>query len=359
MINEIYNKRILELAANIPHLGALENPQVSATAHSKLCGSTVKVELRVTRGVVTHFAHDVKACALGQASSSIMAHNIIGATPFELRELRENATKMLKENGAPPQGKWQDVEVLLPVREYKARHASTLLTFDAVCDALDKIPTLVFDLDGTLVDTAADLIGTLSWLMQKEGLPQVDISQAKSLIGAGMKPMIIKALQAQGRGETPEEIERVYGDYLVEYEANLTTKSRPYPYLLKQLEILGEDNLLAVCTNKIERLARPLLAQLNMTHYFQAITGVDTFAFKKPDARHLIETVKRAGGNPNLAIMVGDSKTDINTAKNAGVPSIGFRQGYTDIPLEELEPTLILEDYATLAQDIAGILKAY
>ena len=140
MLNDIYNKRIIELAGNIPRLGRLAAPDASATAHSKLCGSTVKIDLKMDGPVVTDFGHDVKACALGQASSSIMARNIVGAKADELRQLRETVRKMLKENGAPPQnGKWADIAVLEPVRDYKARHASTLLTFDAVVDAIGQI----------------------------------------------------------------------------------------------------------------------------------------------------------------------------------------------------------------------------
>ena len=139
MLNEIYNKRILELAADIPRLGRLADPDASATAHSKLCGSTVTVDLKAEGGVVTDFAHEVKACALGQASSSIMARTIIGATADELRAVREDVRRMLKENGAPPEGKWAELRVLEPVRDYKARHASTLLTFDAVVKAFDEI----------------------------------------------------------------------------------------------------------------------------------------------------------------------------------------------------------------------------
>jgi NifU-like protein involved in Fe-S cluster formation len=139
MINEIYNKRIIELAGNIPRLGRLPDAQASATAHSKLCGSTVTVDLKMEGDEVTDFAHEVKACALGQASSSIMARHVIGAKADELRNLRETVRKMLKENGAPPDGKWADIAVLEPVRDYKARHASTMLTFDAVVDAVNQI----------------------------------------------------------------------------------------------------------------------------------------------------------------------------------------------------------------------------
>ena len=139
MINEVYNSRILELAGNIPRLGRLPDADASARAHSKLCGSTVTGDLKMDGDEVTDFAHDVKACALGQASSSIMARNVIGAKADELRALRETVRKMLKENGSPPLGKWADIAVLEPVRDYKARHASTLLTFDAVVDAINQI----------------------------------------------------------------------------------------------------------------------------------------------------------------------------------------------------------------------------
>jgi NifU-like protein involved in Fe-S cluster formation len=139
MLSEVYNKRILELAGNIPRLGRLATPDASATAHSKLCGSTVTVDLRMDGDTVTDFAHDVKACALGQASSSIMARHVIGAKAPELRKLRETVRQMLKENGSPPDGNWADIAVLEPVRDYKARHASTMLTFDAVVSAIDQI----------------------------------------------------------------------------------------------------------------------------------------------------------------------------------------------------------------------------
>jgi len=140
MLNDIYNKRIIELAGNIPRLGRLPSPDATATAHSKLCGSTVKVDLKMEGPIVTDFAHDVKACALGQASSSIMAAHVVGSTANELRELRETVRKMLKEDGKPPEGgKWADIALLEPVRGYKARHASTMLTFDAVVDAIGQI----------------------------------------------------------------------------------------------------------------------------------------------------------------------------------------------------------------------------
>ena len=138
-LDEIYNTKLLELAAHIPLTERLEAPDATVTAHSKLCGSTVTVDLKMNGGEVSDFAHDVKACALGQASSSLMARHVIGAKPDELRALRDTVRKMLKENGPPPTGKWADIAVLEPVRDYKARHASTMLTFDAVVAAIDQI----------------------------------------------------------------------------------------------------------------------------------------------------------------------------------------------------------------------------
>jgi NifU-like protein involved in Fe-S cluster formation len=139
MLNDVYNARILELAGNIPRLGRLPAADATATAHSKLCGSTVTVDIKMEGDTVTDFSHVVKACALGQASSSIMARHVIGARADELRALRETVRRMLKEDGAPPAGKWAEIAVLEPVREYKARHASTMLTFDAVTAAIDEI----------------------------------------------------------------------------------------------------------------------------------------------------------------------------------------------------------------------------
>jgi NifU-like protein involved in Fe-S cluster formation len=139
--SEVYNHRILALAANIPRQGRLALPGASAKAHSKLCGSTVIVDLVMQEGRVTDFAHEVKACALGQAAASIMARNVIGSSGAELRALRDQVRAMLKENGPPPQGRWAEIAILEPVRDYKARHASTLLTFDATVDCVNQIET--------------------------------------------------------------------------------------------------------------------------------------------------------------------------------------------------------------------------
>lgn len=136
MLNQVYNAKILELAGNIPRIGRLARPDATARAYSKLCGSTITVDLKLADGRVTDYAHELKACALGQASASIMARNVVGSTPQELRETREALRRMLKENAPPPEGKWADLAVLEPVRDYKARHGSTMLAFDAVVEAL-------------------------------------------------------------------------------------------------------------------------------------------------------------------------------------------------------------------------------
>ncbi len=139
MINDIYNRKILGFAADIPRLQRWEKPDATAVAISRLCGSKVTVDLAMNDGVVTDFGHEVKACALGQASSSIMARHVVGSTAGELRAVRDQMYRMLKEDGPAPSDKWADLEALLPVKDFKARHASTLLTFDAVVDAVNQI----------------------------------------------------------------------------------------------------------------------------------------------------------------------------------------------------------------------------
>jgi NifU-like protein involved in Fe-S cluster formation len=136
MISDVYNAKILGYAGNIPRIGRLDRPDASATAHSKLCGSTVTVDIRMEKDIVVDFAHDVKACALGQASSSILARHVVGSSAAELRKVREEMRAMLKDNAAPPTGRFEELKFLEPVRDFKARHASTMLTFDAVVDAI-------------------------------------------------------------------------------------------------------------------------------------------------------------------------------------------------------------------------------
>jgi NifU-like protein involved in Fe-S cluster formation len=139
MISDVYNAKILGYAGNIPRIGRLDRPDASATAHSKLCGSTVTVDIKMDKDIVIDFAHDVKACALGQAASSIMASHIVGSSAAELRKVRDEMRAMLKDNAAPPTGRFEELKFLEPVRDFKARHASTMLTFDAVVDAIGQV----------------------------------------------------------------------------------------------------------------------------------------------------------------------------------------------------------------------------
>jgi NifU-like protein involved in Fe-S cluster formation len=139
VIDDVYNAKILDFAGNIPCTARLNDPDASAKAHSKLCGSTVTVDLKMDGDIVSDYGHEVKACALGQASSSIMARNIVGASAEELREVREQMIAMLKHDGPASTGRFADLQYLMPVKDYRARHASTLLVFDAVVDCLDQI----------------------------------------------------------------------------------------------------------------------------------------------------------------------------------------------------------------------------
>lgn len=218
-------------------------------------------------------------------------------------------------------------------------------------------PTVVFDLDGTLVDTYPDLIGTLSWLLEAEGLDPIDVDEAKSLIGHGMKPMVEKALKLKGRGRTAEEVEEVYARYVAVYETRLTRESRPFPGMIEALDRLaGEGMVLAVCTNKIRRLAVKLLEELDMARRFAFISGADSYPVRKPDPGHLVMTVRDAGGDPRRAVMVGDSDVDIRTAQAAGVPVVAYAGGYTAVPLESLRPDVILDDYRVLPDAVARLL---
>lgn len=219
--------------------------------------------------------------------------------------------------------------------------------------------TIVFDLDGTLVDTHPDLIGTLSWLLEEEGLDAIDLEAAKKLIGHGMKPMVEKALKLKGRGGTQDEIEAVYARYVAVYETRLTRESRPFPGMLDALDRLADAGMiLAVCTNKIERLAKKLLDELDMTRRFAFIAGADTYALRKPDPRHILLTVRDAGGDPARAIMVGDSDTDIRAAQGAGVPVVAYSGGYTAVPLESLGPDVIIDHYDSLPATVARLLDS-
>lgn len=200
-------------------------------------------------------------------------------------------------------------------------------------------PLIVFDLDGTLVDTAPDLIDTLNVLLAREGVPPVGLGDARNLVGAGIRPLIERGLAARGVDAPRSHVDALYATYLELYAARIADLSRPFPGVgaaLDRLESAGCS--LAVCTNKLERLSILLLDALDLTHRFVAVCGQDTFGVAKPDPRILIETIARAGGDAGRTVMVGDSATDIRTARAAGVPVVAVTFGYTDTPVEALSP---------------------
>jgi phosphoglycolate phosphatase len=208
---------------------------------------------------------------------------------------------------------------------------------------MTKIPTIVFDLDGTLVDTAPDLISALNFVLDREGLPPVPLQSARNMIGAGARKLIERGLELDGRVMTVKEIERMTADFIAYYAENIAVASRPFAGLEGALDDLAAKGCrLAVCTNKLEWLSKRLLDQLKLSARFAAICGADTFGVSKPDPAILKQTVARAGGKLSATIMVGDAGTDIGVARRAGVPVIGVSFGYTDVPIAELKPDLLI-----------------
>jgi phosphoglycolate phosphatase len=209
--------------------------------------------------------------------------------------------------------------------------------------------TLVFDLDGTLIDTAPDLIDTLNLILRQEGLPIVPFAAARNMIGGGAKGMIERALATEGRSCSTREIEYLYKAFIAHYAAHIADRSRPFPNLETTLEGLAAAGYrLAVCTNKLEWLSIRLLQTLKLAQHFAAICGQDTFGMQKPDPEIFRRTVRRAGGEPTRAIMIGDSKTDIATARAAGVAVIAVDFGYSDVPIRTLEPDRVISSYTDL-----------
>lgn len=219
--------------------------------------------------------------------------------------------------------------------------------------------TIVFDLDGTLIDTAPDLVDTLNVVFAREGLPPVAYETARNLIGDGARMMIARGLAAEGRSATPARLEQLFADFITHYSDHIADRSRPFPGLVDALDALAGDGCrFAVCTNKLERLSISLLEKLNLAGRFAAICGQDTFAIQKPDPEVLRRTILAAGGSLAHAIMVGDSATDIRTARAAGVPVIAVDFGYTEQPVSELMPDSIISSYAQLPAAIAAILPS-
>jgi phosphoglycolate phosphatase len=218
--------------------------------------------------------------------------------------------------------------------------------------------TIVFDLDGTLVDTAPDLIATLNLILTHEKLPPLPYAAARKLIGRGARGMIERALQEEGRDSARPVVDRLFTAFIEHYAAHIADRSRPFPQLeatLDQLDAAGYR--LAVCTNKLEWLSVRLLDTLNLSRRFAAICGQDTFGVQKPDPEILRRTILRAGGEIHQAIMVGDSGTDICTARAAALPVIAVDFGYTEVPIESLQPDCIISSFAALPSAIGEIAR--
>jgi phosphoglycolate phosphatase len=217
-------------------------------------------------------------------------------------------------------------------------------------------PLIVFDLDGTLVDTAPDLIATLNVVFAREGLPPVPYDQARTLIGGGARAMIARGLEAEGRKPCPAQLDQLLADFIAHYSAHIADQSRPFAGVEDALAHLAtEDFRLAVCTNKLEGLSVKLLTALGLAPRFAVICGQDTFGVQKPDPRMLRQTIAAAGGSIEAAIMVGDSETDIRTARGAGVPIIAVDFGYTPRPVIEFRPDRVIGHFNHLAAAVAKL----
>lgn len=220
-------------------------------------------------------------------------------------------------------------------------------------------PIIVFDLDGTLVDTAPDLLESLNHALVDGGLSRADSNALRGFVGYGGRVMIEKAFAAQNHPLESAEHERLLSLFLQHYSAGLPGKSQPYPGVVAALDrFTAAGWRMAVCTNKFEGLSKTLLSRLGLADRFGAICGQDTFAFRKPDPRHLTETIRMAGGEPKRAVMVGDSRTDIDTAKAAGIPVVAVDFGYTDRHVREFEPSTIISHFDDLTIDLADSLLA-
>jgi phosphoglycolate phosphatase len=217
-------------------------------------------------------------------------------------------------------------------------------------------PTLVFDLDGTLVDTAPDLINALNFVLDREGLPPVPLQSARNMIGAGARKLIERGLELEGRVAGIDDISRLTADFIDYYAAHIADASRPFDGLenaLDDLQALGYR--FAVCTNKLEWLSKRLLDQLGLSSRFSAICGADTFGISKPDPAILQQTILRAGGQLSSSIMVGDAGPDIGVARRAGIPVIGVEFGYTDVPMADLKPDRLINHMRELPAAVRSL----
>jgi phosphoglycolate phosphatase len=214
---------------------------------------------------------------------------------------------------------------------------------------MKKPPIVVFDLDGTLADTAQDLIATLNVVLHQEGLAPLPFEKARDLIGAGARPLIQRGFAASQTPLSDERLNALYAFFLDHYHHNIAVHTVLFPGVVASLDRLAADGYrLAVCTNKMESHALELLKVLGIIDRFAFISGKDTFDVFKPDARHLTETIRRADGDAARAIMVGDSKTDIDTAKNAAIPVVGVSFGYTNIHVRDLGADAVIDHFDDL-----------
>jgi phosphoglycolate phosphatase len=217
--------------------------------------------------------------------------------------------------------------------------------------------TVVFDLDGTLVDTAPDLINALNFVLDREGLPPVPLHSARNMIGAGARRLIERGLELEGRVASAGDITRLTDDFIAYYAEHIADVSRPFEGLESALDDLGRRGYrFAVCTNKLEWLSKLLLDRLGLSARFSAICGADTFGIAKPDPAILQQTVARAGGDISRAIMVGDAGPDIGVARRAGIPVIGVGFGYTEIPIAELKPDRLIHHMNELPAAVESLM---
>ena len=218
-------------------------------------------------------------------------------------------------------------------------------------------PTVVFDLDGTLVATAPDLISALNYVLDREGMPPVPLHSARNMIGAGVRKLIERGLELEGREASPSDITRLTDDFVAYYAEHIADGSRPFEGLETALDdLLARGYRFAVCTNKLEWLSKLLLDRLGLSARFAAICGADTFGVSKPDPAILRQTVARAGGDIASAIMVGDAGTDIGVARRAAIPVIGVSFGYSDVPIADLKPDRLIHHMNELPSAVESLM---